>query len=246
VADGDQIPDVLADRYASAAMAAIWSPEGKVKAERRLWVAVLEAQRDLGIAAPDGAVEAYRSVIDQVHLDSIRQRERVTRHDVKARIRGGNSDLWRQFWADDQASPPRYPKHEESCRDALLEMVRNRLPEGVDAQPEGQYAADRRADIRVSFKDFNVPVEIKKNTHSDLWTAIEDQLIAKYATDPSTGGYGIYVVLWFGPNIEGYRRHPSDDDLPRTPHELARRLNESLSHEQRRQIGIVVLDVTKP
>ena len=67
-------------------MAAIWSPEGKVKAERRLWVAVLEAQRDLGIAAPDGAVEAYRSVIDQVHLDSIRQRERVTRHDVKARI----------------------------------------------------------------------------------------------------------------------------------------------------------------
>jgi len=86
VADGDQIPDVLADRYASAAMAAIWSPEGKVKAERRLWVAVLEAQRDLGIAAPDGAVEAYRSVIDQVHLDSIRQRERVTRHDVKARI----------------------------------------------------------------------------------------------------------------------------------------------------------------
>jgi len=167
-------------------------------------------------------------------------------HDVKARIRGGNSDLWRQFWADDQASPPRYPKHEESCRDALLEMVRNRLPEGVDAQPEGQYAADRRADIRVSFKDFNVPVEIKKNTHSDLWTAIEDQLIAKYATDPSTGGYGIYVVLWFGPNIEGYRRHPSDDDLPRTPHELARRLNESLSHEQRRQIGIVVLDVTKP
>jgi len=86
VADKDQIPDVLADRYASAAMAAIWSPEGKVKAERRLWVAVLEAQRNLGIEAPGGVVEAYRSVIDQVDLESIRQRERVTRHDVKARI----------------------------------------------------------------------------------------------------------------------------------------------------------------
>ncbi|WP_420435101.1 adenylosuccinate lyase [Candidatus Poriferisocius sp.] len=82
----DQIPDVLADRYASSAMAAIWSPEGKVKAERRLWVAVLEAQRDLGIEVPDGVVEAYRGAIGQVDLDSIRERERVTRHDVKARI----------------------------------------------------------------------------------------------------------------------------------------------------------------
>lgn len=86
MADKDLIPDVLADRYASAAMAAIWSPEGKVKAERRLWVAVLEAQRDLGIDVPNGVVEAYRSVIDQVDLDSIRERERVNRHDVKARI----------------------------------------------------------------------------------------------------------------------------------------------------------------
>ncbi|WP_420639991.1 adenylosuccinate lyase [Candidatus Poriferisocius sp.] len=82
----DHLPDVVADRYASAAMVALWSPEGKVKAERRFWVAVLEAQQRQGIAVPDGAVEAYRAVIDQVDLDSIRARERVTRHDVKARI----------------------------------------------------------------------------------------------------------------------------------------------------------------
>ncbi len=80
------VTDVLADRYAGAAMVAIWSPRGKVVAERRLWVAVLEAQQDLGIDLPDGVVEAYRAVIDQVDLDSIRERERVTRHDVKARI----------------------------------------------------------------------------------------------------------------------------------------------------------------
>ncbi len=82
----DLIPDVLADRYAGAAMAAIWSPLGKIVAERRLWVAVLEAQQALGIDVPGEAVEAYRSVVEQVDLDSIRQRERVTRHDVKARI----------------------------------------------------------------------------------------------------------------------------------------------------------------
>lgn len=79
-------PDVLADRYASASMVDIWSPKGKVIAERRLWVAVLEAQQALGVEVPEGVVEAYRSAIEQVDLESIRQRELLTRHDVKARI----------------------------------------------------------------------------------------------------------------------------------------------------------------
>jgi adenylosuccinate lyase len=77
---------VLADRYASADMVAIWSPEEKVRAERRLWLAVLRAQRDLGVPVPDAALVAYESVLDHVELDSIAARERVTRHDVKARI----------------------------------------------------------------------------------------------------------------------------------------------------------------
>ncbi|MFC0526145.1 adenylosuccinate lyase [Phytohabitans kaempferiae] len=80
------IPNVLAARYASTELTAIWAPEEKVRLERRLWVAVLRAQRDLGIEAPEGVVEAYEQVLDQVDLASIAARERVTRHDVKARI----------------------------------------------------------------------------------------------------------------------------------------------------------------
>jgi len=85
------IPDVLASRYASAELVAIWSPEQKVRAERRLWLAVLRAQRQLGVAVPDGVVEAYERVLDRVDLDSIAARERVTRHDVKARIEEFNA-----------------------------------------------------------------------------------------------------------------------------------------------------------
>ncbi|MFF4650682.1 adenylosuccinate lyase [Streptomyces sp. NPDC001380] len=80
------IPDVLAARYASAELARLWSPEHKVVLERRLWLAVLKAQQDLGIEVPADAVAAYERVVDQVDLDSIAARERVTRHDVKARI----------------------------------------------------------------------------------------------------------------------------------------------------------------
>lgn len=82
----DLISNVLAERYATAPMRATWSAEGKVRLERDYWIAVLKGQRDLGIAVPDGVIEAYERVKDQVNLDSIMQRERITRHDVKARI----------------------------------------------------------------------------------------------------------------------------------------------------------------
>ena len=80
------VPNVLAHRYAADDLVRIWSPEHKIVLERQLWVAVLKAQRDLGVEVPDGVVEAYEAVVEQVDLDSIAARERVTRHDVKARI----------------------------------------------------------------------------------------------------------------------------------------------------------------
>lgn len=84
--DKPRIPDVLADRYASPEMAAIWSPAGKVRLERELWIAVLRAQRQLGVDVPAEAVAAYERVLDQIDLGSIRRRDQALRHDVKARI----------------------------------------------------------------------------------------------------------------------------------------------------------------
>ncbi len=80
------IPNVLASRYASPEMVHLWSPAHKVVLERRLWLSVLRAQSALGIAIPNDVVADYESVVEQVDLASIAARERVTRHDVKARI----------------------------------------------------------------------------------------------------------------------------------------------------------------
>src|SRR6476659_9237943 len=85
------VPNVLASRYASDEMVVIWSPEAKVVAERRLWLAVLRAQASLGVDVPEGVVEDYERVIDDVDLSSIAARERVLRHDVKARIEEFNA-----------------------------------------------------------------------------------------------------------------------------------------------------------
>ena len=82
----DTVPNVLADRYASAEMCALWSPRGRVVLEREYWIAVMRAQADLGLPIPAAAIAAYEKVKDKVDLESIRKREEITRHDVKARI----------------------------------------------------------------------------------------------------------------------------------------------------------------
>ncbi|MET8680349.1 adenylosuccinate lyase [Streptomyces sp. NPDC004647] len=86
-----RIPNVLAGRYASAELAVLWSPEYKVTLERRLWLAVLRAQKDLGIEVPEQALADYERVLEQVDLASIAEREKITRHDVKARIEEFNA-----------------------------------------------------------------------------------------------------------------------------------------------------------
>ena len=90
-----RIGNVLANRYASAAMREVWSAQSKIISERRLWLAVLAAQCDLGVDLggddPAVVIKAYQGVIEQVDLASIAEREKITRHDVKARIEEFNA-----------------------------------------------------------------------------------------------------------------------------------------------------------
>lgn len=160
-------------------------------------------------------------------------------NELAVQIRRGNTNDCRQYWEGRRGQSPA-PKHEDDCRDALLSDLQQRLPQSIDAQPEGHYANDRRADIRVSYGGFQVPVEVKKNTHRDLWRAMRDQLMAKYASAPETNGYGIYLVFWFGkqytqPSPSGKR--PVDDV------ELKDRLEMTLSAEERRKISVCVIEV---
>ena len=163
--------------------------------------------------------------------------------EISLRVRTGNTNDWRQYWNESPYRHPSKPKHEDSCRDALLSDLRATLPAEVDAQPEGRYASDRRSDIRVAHQDFNVPVEAKKNSHQDLWSAIKNQLIAGYTSDPATSGYGIYLVFWFG---EEHTQPPPQGSRPRTPEELRLRLEDTLSAEEARKISVCVIDVCRP
>jgi adenylosuccinate lyase len=122
-----QVPNVLAGRYASTELVQLWSPEEKIRMERRLWLAVLRAQRDLGVALPDGVVEAYERVLDQVDLDSIAARERVTRHDVKARIEEFSALAGHEHVHKGMTSRDLTENVEQLQIRASLELIRDRV-----------------------------------------------------------------------------------------------------------------------
>ncbi len=166
--------------------------------------------------------------------------------EVAVRIRTGNDNGWRPYWNEGEHRRPVEPKYEDSCRDALLGDLRPRLPGEADAQPEGRYANDKRADIRVASGDFHVPVEIKRHYHPKLWSAAREQLIAKYTTSPATGGYGIYLVLWFGEAAGRQVPPPPSGTRPNGPDALQARLEQLLTPDEKLRISVCVMDVSSP
>jgi adenylosuccinate lyase len=120
------IPNVLAARYASPSMAELWSPEHKIVLERQLWLAVLAAQKAFGVDVPDGVIEDYEAVLNQVDLASIAARERVTRHDVKARIEEFNALAGHEHVHKGMTSRDLTENVEQLQIRAGLELVRDR------------------------------------------------------------------------------------------------------------------------
>ena len=160
-------------------------------------------------------------------------------------IRHGDADGWTLFWNQDPHGRATVPKPENACRDALLVALQSRLPQSLEVAREAHHARHNRSDLRVSYlgpmdQRFHVPVEVKKDEHSDLWTSIYDQLVGKYAIDPAANGFGIYLVLWFGRRKT--RRSP-DGERPAGPENLEECLRDTLSPRQARKISVRVIDV---
>jgi adenylosuccinate lyase len=168
------VPNVLAQRYASSAMVDLWSPGHKVVLERRLWLAVLEAQRGLGVDVPEGVVEAYEKVVDDVDLASIEARERVTRHDVKARIEEFCALAGHEYIHAAMTSRDLTENVEQAqVRDALV-LVRERM---VAALVRLAALAEEHAGLVMTARTHNVPAQAT-TLGKRLATAGQELLIA--------------------------------------------------------------------
>jgi adenylosuccinate lyase len=180
-----RIPNVLAGRYASPAMTSVWSPEAKIVMERRLWLAVASAQVDLGVDIPAPALEDYRAVINDVDLESIAERERVTKHDVKARIEEFNALAGHEYVHIGMTSRDLTENVEQlQVREALL-IIRDRVVAALDRLSA---LAIAYSDTALTGRSHNVPAQTTTlgkrfaSAADELLVAFErlENLIARY------------------------------------------------------------------
>ena len=160
-------------------------------------------------------------------------------------LRTANDDGVIAFW---NVPPRKKPsqREENRCRDHLMLRLRSRLLAlHIECAPEFDYANDKRADIRVSYRtDFALPIEIKRDSHRELWTALRTQLIPQYTTDHLAQGRGLYLVLWFGG--KGMQKDPSDNQKPTSALNLQARLECQILKEEAHRVFVRVIDVSLP
>ncbi|MDB6114225.1 MAG: purB [Lacunisphaera sp.] len=150
------IPNVLAGRYASPAMQEIWSAHGRILLERDFWIAVMKAQKDLGVAIPAEAIKDYERVRTDVDVERIKERERVTLHDVKARLEEFSELAQRQFIHLGLTSRDLTENVEQLQVARALQLVQFKVVAALLALSR-QAAAHR--DVMITGRTHNVPAQ---------------------------------------------------------------------------------------
>jgi hypothetical protein len=166
--------------------------------------------------------------------------------DVRTRIERENTDLYKSFWNIDSYARPENPRPEEACRDTLLALLKPiLLPLGVTAEPEGHMVGDKRADMSVAMPGRKILIELKRDYHSDVWTAVEGQLERYYAHDPEAKGFGVFCVFWFGDKRPSpIPAPPGGLARPRSASEMEQMLRDLMPSDHRNRLAVIVIDVS--
>jgi len=150
------IPNVLAERYAASQIRDIWSPEGRIVLERDFWIAVMKAQQTLGLDIPTEAISAYEAVKNQVNLEAIDERERITRHDVKARIEEFNELAGHEHIHKGMTSRDLTENVEQLQVYRSLEVIRNKTVTVLARMSE---RSTQWADLMITARTHNVAAQ---------------------------------------------------------------------------------------
>ncbi len=223
-----QYENPLISRYASSTMAHIWGDQRKHSTWRRLWIALAEAQQELGLNIREDQLEEMRNFADQIDFAVAQRYERELRHDVMAHVHAYGDQC--------PAARPIIHLGATSCfvtdnTDLMLlreslELVRNRLVGVIDLL--GRFAADQRDTACLGFTHLQPAQPTTVGKRACLWAydlvidfeEIEHRLATLKArsTKGTTGTQASFLALLDG----------ADDKV----RQLERRVAEKMGFEQ--------------
>lgn len=167
-------------------------------------------------------------------------------NELKSEIRNSNTDIYNWFWnqgKDGKASSQHI--NENASRDVLLELLRGKLKHlDIVSEPEALYVDEKRADIAIYYKHMKLPIEIKRDDHSKMWSAAEKQLEKQYTRDPASEGNGIYLLFWF--DGKGMAKPPKGIEKPKNAKDLKKAIDLVIPERSLGLIESIVIDVSVP
>lgn len=214
----------------------VLAQQARIHLDRSFVSVPLPAIRDaLAGGPPINAVDLQAVVVDQL---------RHIQHEMQV----DPLMPWQAYWNEGSKNRPATPKVENSCRNVLGQQLKARLtPFGIaiPPMPEAQLAKETRVDVLLlSGAGANLPIEIKRHFHPQVWQAAETQLQG-YAANPGASGLGIFLVFWFGlappPPSRGKGKA-----MPTSAAEMEAMLRVGLPEQMRETTHVVVLDVSDP
>lgn len=206
-----------------------------VSAEQR------QKQADEGYTPP--TLDQIKSVLDAGPPGNVSDLSAIVVEELEElgrRLRGSSEDEVDLFWTDDHN-----PRSENECRDRVVMLLRGHLaPLAIYPMDEADMPQGKRADIVFYYDELWLPVEAKRQQHSELWMAIDRQLERLYTGHWQAEGQGVFLVFWFGSTFNVPAR-PNGGAKPTTAAELQAALDAHTAVKAGR-VQVVVLDVSRP
>ena len=82
----DRYQSPLSERYASKEMQYIFSPDMKFRTWRKLWIALAETEKELGLNITDEQIEELKAHAEDINYEVAKEREKAVRHDVMSHV----------------------------------------------------------------------------------------------------------------------------------------------------------------
>lgn len=159
---------------------------------------------------------------------------------VQSKVLSDEIESWRGFFNDAGE-----PNNEDKCRDYLIGILRQGH-RGVNYNPEGHLASDVEVDIACEVGMLRLPIEVKGQWNSKLWSAADYQLARFYSADWRAEKQGIYLILWFGTNVPNSKKLKGRKNIekPKSPESLKQAIVSQSTAASAGLIEVVVLDLS--